>query len=80
MVGKDILRVLYAPHKVFKDIIQKPGYVGPFILLLIFVLAQVGGAYVVASRSYIETTAPQTVPLSTEGECSILESKRRCYY
>jgi hypothetical protein len=68
MVGKDILRVLYAPHKVFKDIVQKPGYVGPFILLLIFVLAQVGGAYVVASRSYIETTAPQTVPLSTEGD------------
>ena len=68
MVAKDILRVLYAPHKVFKDIIQKPGYLGPFILLIIFVLAQVGGAYVVASRSYIETTAPQTVPLSGQGD------------
>jgi hypothetical protein len=68
LVAKDILRVLYAPHKVFKDIIQKPGYLGPFILLIIFVLAQVGGAYVVASRSYIETTAPQTVPLSGQGD------------
>jgi hypothetical protein len=58
MVAKDILRVLYAPHKVFKDIIQKPGYLGPFILLLIFVLAQVGSSYVVASRSYIEQTMP----------------------
>ena len=64
MVAKDILKVLYAPHKVFKDIIQKPGYVGPFILLLIFVVAQVGGAYVVASRSYIE----QTMPVGDQGD------------
>jgi hypothetical protein len=68
LVAKNILRVLYAPHKVFKDIIQKPGYLGPFILLLIFVLAQVGSAYVVASRSYIETTTPQTLPLSAQGD------------
>ena len=68
MVAENILRVLYAPHKVFKDIIQKPGYLGPFILLLIFVLAQVGGAYVVASRSYIETTTPQTAPLNAQGD------------
>lgn len=64
MVAKDILRVLYAPHKVFKDIIQKPGYLGPFILLLIFVVAQVGSSYVVASRSYIE----QTMPVGDEGD------------
>jgi hypothetical protein len=68
LVASDILKVLYAPHKVFKKIIQNPGYLGPFILLLIFVLAQVGGAYVVASRSYIETTAPQTAPLSEQGD------------
>jgi hypothetical protein len=58
LVAKDILRVFYAPHKVFKDIIQNPKYWGPFILLLIFVLAQVGSSYVVASRSYIEQTMP----------------------
>jgi len=53
---------------VFKEIIQKPGYLGPFILLVIFVLAQVGGAYVVASRSYLETTTPQTAPLNAQGD------------
>lgn len=58
MVVQEILRVLYAPHKVFKSIIQKPGYLGPFILLIIFVLAQVGSAYVVGTRSYIEQTLP----------------------
>ena len=52
----------------FKEIIQKPGYLGPFILLVIFVLAQVGGAYVVASRSYLETTTPQTAPLNAQGD------------
>jgi hypothetical protein len=64
LVVKDILRVLYAPHKVFKDVIQKPGYLGPFILLLIFVVAQVGSSYVVASRSYIE----QTMPVGDKGD------------
>jgi hypothetical protein len=64
LVAKDILRVFYAPHKVFKDIIQNPKYWGPFILLLIFVLAQIGSSYVVASRSYIE----QTMPVGDEGD------------
>jgi len=54
----DILKVIYAPHKVFKEIIQNPRYLGPFILLIIFVVAQVGSSYVVASRSYIEQTLP----------------------
>ena len=64
MVVKDILRVLYAPHKAFKDLVQTPKYWGPFILLLIFVLAQIGSSYVVASRSYIE----QTMPVGDQGD------------
>jgi hypothetical protein len=64
LVVKDILRVLYAPHKAFKDLIQTPKYWGPFILLLIFVLAQIGSSYVVASRSYIE----QTMPVGDQGD------------
>jgi len=64
LVAKDIVRVLYAPHKVFKDIIQKPGYLGPLILLIIFVLAQVGSSYVIGSRSYLE----QTMPVGDEGD------------
>jgi hypothetical protein len=61
LVVQEILRVLYAPHKAFKSIIQKPGYLGPFILLIIFVLAQVGSAYVVGTKSYIEQTLPTGV-------------------
>ncbi|MCW3998472.1 MAG: hypothetical protein NWF10_07885 [Candidatus Bathyarchaeota archaeon] len=58
MAVKDILRVLFEPHKVFKDIIKDPNYLGPMVLLIIFVLAQIAGSYMVASRSYVEQTMP----------------------
>lgn len=58
MVLKDILRVLYEPHKVFKDVIKSPSYLGPMILLILFVVSQIGSAYVVASRSFVEQTMP----------------------
>jgi hypothetical protein len=64
LVASDILKVLYAPNKVFKDIIKNPKYLGPLILLIVFVLAQVGSSYVVASRSYIE----QTLPVGDQGD------------
>ena len=64
MAAKDILEVLYAPHKVFKKIVQNPGYFGPFVLLLIFVLAQIGTSYVTGSRLYIE----QVMPVGTEAD------------
>ena len=58
LIIKDLLRVLYEPHKVFKDIIKNPSYLGPIILLIIFVLSQIGSSYVVASRSFVEQTLP----------------------
>jgi len=60
----DIPKVIYAPHKIFKEIVQNPRYLGPFILLIILVVAQVGSSYVVASRSYIE----QTMPAGDQGD------------
>jgi hypothetical protein len=60
----DILKVFYAPHKVFKDIIQNPRYLGALSVLIIFVVAQVGSSYVVASKSYIE----QTMPVGGQGD------------
>ncbi len=60
----DILKVIYAPHKIFKEIIQNPRYLGAFILLIIFVVAQIGSSYVVASKSYIE----QTLPTADQGD------------
>ena len=64
MVVKDILQVLYAPHKIFKKIIENPGYLGIFVLILIFVIARVSFSYVTSSRLYIE----KTMPIGTEGD------------
>ena len=64
MFAEDILKVIYAPHKAFKKIVQAPSYLGPLFLLVIFVVAQLGSSYVVASRSFVE----QTMPLAGEGD------------
>ncbi len=63
-VASDILKVIYAPHKAFKKILQKPRYIGAIILLIIFAVVQVSSSYVIASKSYIE----QTMPSGSEGD------------
>ena len=64
MVINDILKVLYAPHKVYKAIIQNPKYLGAFIVLLLFVAVQTGADYVYASKTYPE----QTLPAADQGD------------
>ena len=64
MVIDDILKVLYAPHRAFNDIVKNPRYLGPLLILVIFVAAQVGSAYVVASKSFVE----QTMPVGDQGD------------
>lgn len=58
MIITDIVEVLYAPHKVFKKIIQNPKYLGAVIVLLLFVLAQTAFYYSYYSKSYSEQTFP----------------------
>ncbi len=58
MIAADILGVIYAPHKAFKRIIQEPKYLGVIIILAIFVIAQVGSAYIVGQRTFLEQTKP----------------------
>jgi hypothetical protein len=63
-VVSDILKVIYAPHKAFRQIVQNPKYLGVLVLLVIFVAVQVGSSYVIASKSYLE----QTIPTGVEGD------------
>ena len=58
MFLKDVARVLYAPHKVFKDVIQNPSYLGPILALLLFVAFESGYTYSVLAKSNIEQTLP----------------------
>jgi len=64
LAGEEIFQVFYAPHKAFKKIVQDAKFLGPIVILIIFVVVQVGASYVVASKSYLELT----VPTSDQGD------------
>ncbi len=63
LFAQDILKVIYAPHKAFKKIIENPKYLGPFVVLILFVAAQTGFFYTVMSKSYVEQTSPKAEQL-----------------
>ncbi len=54
----DIAKAVYAPQKVFKEIVQNPKYLAPALVLILFVAAQFGASYAVLSKSYIEQSQP----------------------
>jgi hypothetical protein len=58
LIIKDLVKVLYAPHKVFTQIIQNPKYLGVIIVLLLFVAAQTAFYYSYYSKVYSEQTFP----------------------
>lgn len=61
MIATDILKVIYAPQKAFKQVIQNPKYWGPLVIIVIFIIAFIGSSYVVAQRTLYEQTAPAGV-------------------
>jgi hypothetical protein len=52
------LQVIYAPKKVFKQIISNPKYLGALIVLLLFIGIQIGYEYIQFSKTYTEQTSP----------------------
>jgi hypothetical protein len=72
LFATDILKVLYAPHKVFKQIIQSPKYWGPILVFVIFIALQSGFYYNLYSKTYYEQTSPQINQLGTWTEDSTL--------
>lgn len=60
MFATDILKVLYAPHKVFKQIIQNPKYWGPLLIFILFVAVQSGFYYASNLKTNYEQTSPNT--------------------
>ena len=58
MILSDIAKVLYAPHKVFKQIIQNPKYAGAIIVFVLFVATQTAFYFSYYSKVYSEQTYP----------------------
>jgi hypothetical protein len=58
MSAREVAKIIYAPHKAFKEIIQNPRYLGPILILLLFVTANFGWGYVQLSKMYSDQTVP----------------------
>jgi hypothetical protein len=58
LFATDILKVIYAPHKAFKGIIQNPKYLGPTLIVILFIAASMGSTYAAISKTCIEKTLP----------------------
>jgi hypothetical protein len=58
----NILKILYAPQKAIKEVTQNPRYIGPLLVLILFIAVEVGFVYFPLTRSHYELTLPQTYP------------------
>jgi len=54
----EIPKILYSPRKAFKEIAQNPKYLGPLIIIVLLVVANIGFAYALLSKTYIEQPLP----------------------
>ena len=61
MFAYGIFKVIYSPFKAFKEIIEKPKYIGPILIMILFVLANIGSEYARASKLYVQQTLPNTL-------------------
>lgn len=62
MFAYGIFKVIYAPRKAFREIIQNPKYFGPILIMVLFIIANSGFFYLLSSKTYVE----QTVPMSKQ--------------
>jgi len=69
---KQILKTLYAPHKAFKEIIQNPKYLGPPLIMVMLVIANVAFTYAATSKTYVEHSIPTGEKLDEWTENSTL--------
>jgi len=58
---RQILKVLYAPHKAFREIAQTPQYVGAILIMILSGAMVSLGAYTYLSRAFVEQTLPITI-------------------
>jgi hypothetical protein len=69
---KNIFKVIYAPQKAFKEIIQNPKYIGPILIMILFTVANIGYVYTIVSKTYVEQTLPTAEQLDKWTENSTL--------
>ncbi|MEM2912034.1 MAG: YIP1 family protein [Candidatus Bathyarchaeia archaeon] len=66
MFAYGIFKVIYAPHKAFKEIIQNPRYIGPILIMILFIGANAASTYTLLTKTYVEETLPTSKDEWTE--------------
>jgi hypothetical protein len=54
----NVLKIIYAPQKAVKELATNPTYLGPLLIAILFVAANVGFVYISSSKTYFEQTLP----------------------
>ena len=54
----NIFKVVYAPQKAFKEIAQNPRYIGPILIMILFIAGNTAVIYTLMSKTYFEQTMP----------------------
>jgi len=57
----NILEIIYAPHKAFKKMAENPTIIAPILIIVLYLVANVGYAYLSASKVYVEQMVPNGV-------------------
>ncbi|MGQ9538485.1 MAG: hypothetical protein ACUVTE_02740 [Candidatus Bathycorpusculaceae bacterium] len=58
MFAYGIFKVIYAPRETLREVSQNPKYIGPVLIMVLFVAVNMGSAYVIATKTYVEETLP----------------------
>jgi len=74
LIIDDIVKVVYAPQKAFKQLIENPKYLGTLLILLLFIGIQVGYEYAQFSKTYTEQTSPTVDQLSAYTNATLWRS------
>lgn len=60
MFAYGVFKAIYSPFKAFKEIIQKPSFIGPLLILVLFIVAGIGAEYARASKLYVQEMLPNS--------------------
>ena len=63
MLNKKIFNIIFFPKKTFKEIKKNQKYIGPILILILFVLARTTFGYLSLSKTYFEQTTPVSFEL-----------------
>jgi hypothetical protein len=61
-----VVKVLSSPRKTLKEVIQEPKYIGPLLVLILFMAVSIGSTYVIISKEQFEQTLPTTTDQWTQ--------------